>query len=96
MAYIYRPYDDPEYVDEDKMNYEKVSRVEVIYNNGRVHTQLGVVGITFDLQVDGQTLKIFVKSDLKKEKEVREKMFKEMVKLRQMIGLCDNDSCDND
>lgn len=85
MAYIFRPYDDPEYVKEDKMNYEKVSRVEVINNNGRVYTQLGVVGMTFDLQDDGQTLKIFVNSDPKKEKEVREKMFKEMVELRLML-----------
>ncbi len=91
MAYIFRPYDDPECVNEDKMNYENVSRVEVVDNNGRAYTQLGVVGITFDLQDDGQTLKIFVNSDPKKEREVREKMFKEIVELRQILGLCDND-----
>lgn len=73
------------------MNYEKVSRVEVIDNNGRVYTQLGVVGMTFDLQDDGQTLKLFVTSDPNKEREVREKMLKEMVELRQILGLCDND-----
>ena len=80
------------------MNYENVSRVEVIDNNGRVYTQLGVVGMTFDLQDFGQTLKIIVTSDPKKEAEVREKMFKEMSELREILGLklLYNDSCDND
>lgn len=99
MTYIFRPYDElPEYINEDKMNYEKVSRVEVIDNNGRAYTQLGVVGMTFDLQDDGQTLKIFVTSDPKKEKEIKEKMFNEMIELRQILGLKlrDNDSCGND
>lgn len=73
------------------MDYENVSRVEVIDNNGRVYTQLGVVGMTFDLQDGGQTLKLFVNSDPKKEREVREKMFKEMSELCQILGLCDND-----
>lgn len=87
MTYIFRPYDEPEYINEDKMKYEKVSRVEIINNSGRVYTQLGVVGMTFDLQDDGQTLKIFVTSDPKKEKEIKEKMFNEMIELRQILGL---------
>jgi len=61
------------------MNYNNVSRLEIIDDNGRSYVKLGVTGMTFDLQDQDKTLKIFLSSDPKKEKEIKEKLFNEMI-----------------
>ena len=40
--------------------FEKVTRVEVIDNQGRSYTKWGVTGIELSLQDDDRTLKIFL------------------------------------
>ena len=49
------------------MNYENVSRVEVIDEDGRSYVKYGIVGMTFDLQDDGRTLKLFLTTEKKQE-----------------------------
>tara|TARA_Y100000289_G_scaffold32022_1_gene31714 strand:+ start:24 stop:230 length:207 start_codon:yes stop_codon:yes gene_type:complete len=43
------------------MDWEKINRVEVIDNNGRQLVRHDVTELTFDLQDDGKTLKMFIK-----------------------------------
>lgn len=43
------------------MDWEKINRVEVIDNNGRQLVRHEVNELTFDLQDDGKTLKMFIK-----------------------------------
>jgi hypothetical protein len=51
------------------MNYENVNRLEIIDSKGRSYVEYGIVGMTFDLQDDGHTLKIFVTADQHKAKQ---------------------------
>lgn len=45
---------------ENSQNFARVNRVEVIDNDGRSYTKLGVKGVRYQLQDDGRTLKLFV------------------------------------
>ena len=71
-------------------NYNNVSRLEIIDDKGRSYIKLGVVGMTFDLQDQGNTLKIFVTSTAEQEKLVRKQMLDELTKLSQAMGLYDD------
>ena len=44
----------------DKQDFVKVNRVEVIDNDGRSYTKLGVKSVSYQLQDDQRTLKLFV------------------------------------
>jgi hypothetical protein len=46
--------------------------------------------MTFDLQDDGRTLKIFVTADEEKANQTREQLFDELTKLRRLLGLYNN------
>ena len=72
------------------MNYDNVNRLEIIDDKGRSYIKLGVVGMTFDLQDQGNTLKIFVTSTAEQEKLVRKQMLDELTKLSQAMGLYDD------
>jgi hypothetical protein len=63
------------------MNYENVSRLEIIDSKGRSYVECGVVGMTFDLQDDGRTLKIFVTADEEKRKQVRSDILDDCVEI---------------
>jgi hypothetical protein len=41
----------------------KVTRLEVIDENGRSYVKYGITDVEFSLQDDGRTLKLFVKVD---------------------------------
>jgi hypothetical protein len=72
------------------MNYENVSRLEIIDSKGRSYVEYGIVGMTFVLQDDGRTLKIFVTADEEKANQTREQLFDELTKLRRLLGLYNN------
>jgi hypothetical protein len=72
------------------LNYDNVNRLEIIDDKGRSYIKLGVVGMTFDLQDQGNTLKIFVTSTAEQEKLVRKQMLDELTKLSQAMGLYDD------
>ena len=44
-----------------KINTAKVTRVEIIDENGRSYVKYGVTDVEFSLQDDDRTLKIFLK-----------------------------------
>lgn len=44
----------------DKQDFVKVNRVEVIDNDGRSYTRYNVKSVSYQLQDDQQTLKLFV------------------------------------
>jgi hypothetical protein len=46
-------------------NYPKVTRVELITNNGREFVQYECSNVQMSLQDDGQTIKVFLFSTLK-------------------------------
>jgi hypothetical protein len=72
------------------MNYENVSRLEIIDSKGRSYVEYGIVGMTFVLQDDGRTLKIFVTADEEKANQTRKHLLDELTKLSQEMGLYDN------
>jgi hypothetical protein len=72
------------------MNYENVSRLEIIDSKGRSYVEYGIVGMTFDLQDDGRTLKIFVTADEEKANQTRKQLFDELTQLSQEMGLYNN------
>lgn len=47
----------------------KVTRVEVIDDNGRSYVKYGIADIEFSLQDDGRTLKLFLKVENKDNEE---------------------------
>lgn len=55
------------------LNYDNVNRLEIIDDKGRSYVKLGVTGMTFDLQDQGKTLKIFVTNDAEQEKNLEMK-----------------------
>jgi|LakMenE01Jun11ns_1017448.scaffolds.fasta_scaffold9696572_2 hypothetical protein len=69
------------------MNYENVSRLEIIDSKGRSYVEYGIVGMTFDLQDDGRTLKIFVTADEEKANQTRKQLFDDLTQLSQQMGL---------
>jgi hypothetical protein len=69
------------------LNYDNVNRLEIIDDQGRSYTKLGVVGMTFDLQDQGKTLKIFVSSDADLEQQVRKQILDELTQFSQNLGL---------
>ena len=69
------------------MNYENVSRLEIIDSKGRSYVEYGIVGMTFDLQDDGRTLKIFVTADEEKANQTRKQFFDDLTQLSQQMGL---------
>lgn len=71
-------------------NYNNVSRLEIIDDKGRSYLKLGVTGITFDLQDQGKTLKIFVSNDADQEKKVRNEILDELTKFSQLLGMYDD------
>lgn len=75
----------------DNVNkYENVNRLEIIDDKGRSYIKLGVVGMTFDLQDQGKTLKLFVSSDVEQEKRLRNEILNELTKLSQLLGTYDD------
>lgn len=50
----------PEWFYRQAKDFVKVNRVEVIDNDGRVYTKYNVTGVSYQLQDDCQTLKLFV------------------------------------
>ena len=75
----------------DNVNkYENVNRLEIIDDKGRSYINLGVVGMTFDLQDQGKTLKIFVSNDAEQEKKVRNEILDELTKFSQLLGMYDD------
>jgi len=72
------------------MKYDNVSRLEIIDSKGRSYVEYGIVGMTFDLQDDGRTLKIFVTADEEKANQTREQLLDELTKLSQQMGLYNN------
>jgi hypothetical protein len=50
----------PELVAQQAADFSRVNRVEVIDNRGRVYTKYNVTGVSYQLQDDGLTLKLFV------------------------------------
>lgn len=41
-------------------NFDKVTRVEVIDDSGRAYVQCDIEKVSFDIQDEGRTLKVFV------------------------------------
>jgi hypothetical protein len=75
----------------DNVNkYENVNRLEIIDDKGRSYINLGVVGMTFDLQDQGKTLKIFVSNDAEQEKKLRNEILDELTKFSQLLGMYDD------
>jgi ADP-dependent phosphofructokinase/glucokinase len=70
--------------------YENVNRLEIIDDKGRSYIKLGVVGMIFDLQDQGKTLKIFVSSDVDQEKKLRNEILDELTKFSQLLGMYDD------
>lgn len=68
------------------LNYDNVNRLEIIDDRGRSYIKLGVTGMTFDLQDQGKTLKIFVSNDADQEKKVRNAILDELTKFNQLLG----------
>lgn len=52
-----------EWFAEQARDFAKVNRVEVIDNDGRAYVKHGVKGVSYQLQDDCQTLKIFVDNE---------------------------------
>jgi len=50
----------PGWFAEQAQDLSRVNRVEVIDNDGRVYTKYNVTGVSYRLQDDCQTLKLFV------------------------------------
>ena len=50
----------PEWFAEQARDFSRINRVEVIDNDGRVYTKYNVIGVSYQLQDDCQTLKLFV------------------------------------
>ena len=50
----------PEWFFEQARDFSRVNRVEVIDNDGRVYTKYNVTRVSYQLQDDCQTLKLFV------------------------------------
>lgn len=71
-------------------NYNDVSRLEIIDDKGRSYVKLGVTGMTFDLQDQGKTLKIFVSNDAEQEKKLRNEILDELTKFSQLLGMYDD------
>lgn len=71
-------------------NYNNVSRLEIIDDKGRSYVKLGVTGMTFDLQDQGKTLKIFVSNDAEQEKKLRNEILDELTKFSQLLGMYDD------
>lgn len=71
-------------------NYNDVSRLEIIDDKGRSYVKLGVTGMTFDLQDQGKTLKIFVSNDADQEKKLRNEILDELTKFSQLLGMYDD------
>jgi uncharacterized membrane protein len=71
-------------------NYNNVSRLEIIDDKGRSYVKLGVTGMTFDLQDQGKTLKIFLSSDTDQEHLVRKEILDELTKFSQLLGMYDD------
>jgi len=63
------------------MNYDNVSRLEIIDSKGRSYVEYGIVGMTFDLQDQGRTLKIFLTCDEEKRKQTREQVLNDLTDL---------------
>jgi hypothetical protein len=57
----------PEWFAEQARDFSRVNRVEVIDNDGRVYTKHNVTGVSYQLQDDCQTLKLFVDHEGKTE-----------------------------
>ena len=57
----------PEWFFEQAKDFSRVNRVEVIDNDGRVYTKYNVTGVSYQLQDDCQTLKLFVDHEGKAE-----------------------------
>jgi hypothetical protein len=72
------------------LNYDNVTRIEVIDDQGRSYVKLGVTGMTFDLQDQGRTLKIFVSSDAEQAHKVRNEMLDQLTALSQALGMYDD------
>jgi uncharacterized membrane protein len=72
------------------LNYDNVNRLEIIDDKGRSYIKLGVVGMTFDLQDQGKTLKIFLSSDTDQEHLVRKEILDELTKFSQLLGMYDD------
>jgi hypothetical protein len=60
------------------LNYDNVNRLEIIDDRGRSYVKLGVTGMTFDLQDEGRTLKLFITSDTEKEQRMREELLSKL------------------
>ena len=71
-------------------NYNDVNRLEIIDDKGRSYVKLGVTGMTFDLQDQGKTLKIFVSNDADQEKKLRNEILDELTKFSQLLGMYDD------
>ena len=71
-------------------NYNNVNRLEIIDDKGRSYVKLGVTGMTFDLQDQGKTLKIFVSNDAEQEKKLRNEILDELTKFSQLLGMYDD------
>jgi hypothetical protein len=71
-------------------NYNNVSRLEIIDDKGRSYVKLGVTGMTFDLQDQGKTLKIFVSNDADQEKKLRNEILDGLTKFSQLLGMYDD------
>jgi ADP-dependent phosphofructokinase/glucokinase len=74
----------------DYDRYNTVNRLEIIDDKGRSYIKLGVTGMTFDLQDQGKTLKIFVSNDAEQEKKVRNEILDELTKFSQLLGMYDD------
>lgn len=71
-------------------NYNDVNRLEIIDDKGRSYVKLGITGMTFDLQDQGKTLKIFVSNDADQEKKLRNEILDELTKFSQLLGMYDD------
>jgi ADP-dependent phosphofructokinase/glucokinase len=74
----------------DYDRYNNVSRLEIIDDKGRSYIKLGITGMTFDLQDQGKTLKIFVSNDAEQEKKLRNEILDELTKFSQLLGMYDD------
>lgn len=72
------------------LNYDNVNRLEIIDDKGRSYVKLGVTGMTFDLQDQGKTLKIFVTNDAEQEKKLRNEILDELTKFSQLLDMYDD------
>lgn len=70
---------------------DKITRLEVIDEDGRQYVNMSVIGMEFSFQDDGKTLKLFVDTDKHAvlNNRLQSQSLDELTKLSQELGMYD-------